>query len=190
MFDSVQYLRYFLLPPAAYGRNSPSSNHYHRGDGCNARAIVCSMQACPRLAESSVSTKEAILLRIFLVDDNAMARAAVKMALQRHPGWVVVGEASDGGQALETFRTYAPQVTVMDFLMPEMNGLDTARRLMERNPNVLILMITSDPSSQLEEQAREAGIKGVCAKGELHRLENAIDAVIHGGTYFSENIAA
>jgi DNA-binding NarL/FixJ family response regulator len=134
--------------------------------------------------------KGAILLRIFLVDDNAMARAAVKMALQQHAGWVVVGEASDGGQALETFRTYAPQVTVMDFLMPEMNGLDTARRLTERNPNVLILMITSDPSSQLEEQAREAGIKGVCAKGELHRLENAIDAVIHGGTYFSENIAA
>src|SRR5579864_2462936 len=89
----------------------------------------------PRLPRVLCQPKRAILLRIFLVDDNAMARAAVKMALQRHPGWVVVGEASDGGQALETFRTYAPQVTVMDFLMPEMNGLDTARRLTERNPN-------------------------------------------------------
>lgn len=119
-----------------------------------------------------------------------MARAAVKMALQQHPDWVVVGEASDGRQALETFRTCAPHVTVMDFLMPELNGLDTARCLTERNPNVLILMITSDPSTQLEEEARLAGIKGVCAKEEMHCLENAIDAVIHGGTYFSEKIAA
>ena len=134
--------------------------------------------------------KGAILLRIFLVDDNAMARAAVKMALQQHSDWVVVGEASDGRQALETFRTCAPHVTVMDFLMPVLNGLDTARRLTERNPNVLILMITSDPSTQLEEEAKLAGIKGVCAKEEMHCLENAIDAVIHGGTYFSENIAA
>jgi DNA-binding NarL/FixJ family response regulator len=134
--------------------------------------------------------KGAILLRIFLVDDNAMARAAVKMALQQHSDWVVVGEASDGRQALETFRTYAPHVTVMDFLMPDLNGLDTARRLTERNPNVLILMITTDPSTQLEEEARLAGIRGVCAKEKMHCLENAIDAVIHGGTYFSEKIAA
>jgi DNA-binding NarL/FixJ family response regulator len=134
--------------------------------------------------------KEAILLRILLVDDNAMARAAIKAALQRHSEWVVVGEACSGEEALETFPLNLPELTVMDFLMPKMNGLEAARHLMERNPDAVILMITTDPSIQLQKEAKGAGIKGVCAKGEMECLENAVDAVIHGGTFFSEKAAA
>ncbi len=130
------------------------------------------------------------MLRIVLVDDNAMARSIIKAALQKNSEWVVVGVACNGRQALETFRRHRPQVTVMDFLMPEMNGLETARQLTKRAPDVLILMITTDPSSQLEAEARKAGIRGVCAKDEMHCLENAIDSVIHGDTYFSEDAAA
>jgi CheY-like chemotaxis protein len=57
-----------------------------------------------------------------------------------------------------------PHLTVMDFLMPIMNGLDAARHLTQRHPDILILMITSDPSRELEVEARAAGIKGLCAK--------------------------
>ncbi len=130
------------------------------------------------------------MLRIFLVDDNAMARAAIKMALQQHLDWVVVGEAANGRQAVETFGDLAPQVTVMDFLMPEMNGLEAARLLTERDPDTRILMITTDPSIQLEEEAKNAGIRGVCAKEEMHCLTQAIDVVMHGGTYFTDGAAA
>lgn len=119
-----------------------------------------------------------------------MARTAVKAALQRHDDWVVVGEASSGRQALETFRRFKPQLTLMDFAMPEMNGLEAARELTERDPGTPILMITSDPSVQLEEEAKKAGIKGVCAKGEMDGLTNAIDAIIGGGSYFREARAA
>jgi DNA-binding NarL/FixJ family response regulator len=148
--------------------------------------------AKPRLrsAVNYAPAEEAVLLRIFLVDDNAMARAALKAALQRRSEWVVVGEANSGRQALETFRRHKPQLTLMDFAMPEMNGLEAARRLTERNPDVRILMITADPSRQLEIEARKAGIKGVCPKDEMRCLENAIDAVIHGGSYFPEEAAA
>jgi DNA-binding NarL/FixJ family response regulator len=134
--------------------------------------------------------KEAIFLRIFLVDDNAMARTAVKAALEQRSEWVVVAEASNGRQALETFRRHRPQLTIMDFAMPEMNGLEASRRLTERNPDVRILMITVDPTRQLEVEARKAGIKGVCPKDEIRCIENAIDAVIRGGTYFPEEAAA
>jgi two-component system nitrate/nitrite response regulator NarL len=134
--------------------------------------------------------KEATLLRIFLVDDNAMARAAIKAALQRHSDWDVVGEACSGPEAVETFPHYRPELTVMDFLMPEMNGLEAARRLTTRNPDALILMITTDPTMQLQVEARSAGIRGVCDKNETHSLEDAIDVVIHGGTYFTEEGAA
>jgi DNA-binding NarL/FixJ family response regulator len=129
------------------------------------------------------------LLRIFLVDDNAMARGAIKAALQRRSEWVVVGEANSGRQALETFRRHKPQLTLMDFAMPEMNGLETARRLAERNPDSPILMITTDPSKQLEIEARKAGIKGVCPKDEMNHLVDAIDTVVGGGSYFSERAA-
>lgn len=119
-----------------------------------------------------------------------MARAAIKGALQQRPDWVVVGEACNGLQAVETFRNYAPQLTVMDFLMPELNGLEAARRLTERDPDIPILMITTDPSFQLEAEAREAGIKGLCAKEEMNCLTNAIETVMGGGTYFSKTLAA
>lgn len=124
------------------------------------------------------------MLRIFLVDDNAMARAAIKESLQQHKDWVVVGEAVNGRQALEKIPQCTPELTVMDFVMPEMNGLEAARYLTERDPEARILMITTDPSSQLEEEARRAGIRGVCAKEALHRLKDAIHAVMLGGTYF------
>ena len=124
------------------------------------------------------------MLRIFLVDDNAMARSAIKDALQQHPDWVVVGEADNGLQAVEKFRDYTPELTLMDFVMPEMNGLEAARCLTERNPTARILMITTDPSNQLEAEARNVGILGVCAKEEMHRLKDAISVVMRGGTYF------
>ena len=130
--------------------------------------------------------EEAILLRIFLVDDNAMARAAVKKSLQQHLDWIVVGEATNGRQAVDTFRDLAPQLTVMDFLMPEMNGLEAARCLTERDPDARILMITTDPSIQLDEAARSAGIRGVCGKEAMQCLAQAIDIVMHGGTYFTQ----
>jgi DNA-binding NarL/FixJ family response regulator len=125
------------------------------------------------------------LLRIFLVDDNAVARNAIKAALQRHWDWVVVAEARDGREALETFSDVRPELTVMDLMMPEINGLEAAGRLTELNPDARILMITTDPSSQLEQEAKQAGIKGVCAKDKMQSLEDAIDVVSQGGTYFS-----
>jgi DNA-binding NarL/FixJ family response regulator len=124
------------------------------------------------------------------VDDNAMARAAIKDALQQHPDRIVVGEADNGRQAVEKFHDYNPQLTVMDFVMPEMNGLEAARRLTERDPQVRILMITTDPSNQLEEEARNAGICGVCAKEQMNRLKDAIDVVMAGGTYFRKEATA
>jgi DNA-binding NarL/FixJ family response regulator len=78
----------------------------------------------------------------------------------------------------------------MDFLMPEMNGLEAARRLTRSNPNILILMITTDPSTELEREAKRAGIRGMCAKDEMHCLVDAIDTLLRGKTYFRLDSAA
>jgi DNA-binding NarL/FixJ family response regulator len=117
------------------------------------------------------------VVRIFIVDDSATARTALKTALQQRSEWVVVGEAFNGRHALETFLDYMPHLTLMDFLMPEMNEVEAARHLTERHPDVLILLVTTDPSRELEREARRAGIKGVCAKNEIHCLVSAVEAV-------------
>ena len=78
----------------------------------------------------------------------------------------------------------------MDFIMPKMNGIDAARHLTSRYPDVLILMVTTDPSKELELEAKRAGIKGLCARGGMKCLLKAAEAVMDGGTYFSESAAA
>jgi DNA-binding NarL/FixJ family response regulator len=108
------------------------------------------------------------LVRIFIVDDSATARAALKSALEQRSDWIVVGEACNGHHALATFHLHTPHLTLMDFIMPQMNGLETARHLASRHPGVLILMVTTDPSKQLEIEARRAGIKGLCPKNQIH----------------------
>jgi DNA-binding NarL/FixJ family response regulator len=130
------------------------------------------------------------VIHIFLVDDSAMMRALLRASLERREGWVVVGEACNGRHALETFQNHMPHVTVMDYLMPEMDGLEASRHLTRRHPDVLILMVTTDPSRQLQEEARKLGIKGLCPKSQMHCLLQAVEAVVKGGTYFRHEGAA
>ena len=130
------------------------------------------------------------MVRIFIVDDSAAARAAFKAVLEQRSEWVVVGEALDGHHALDTFHLHTPHLTLMDFMMPKMNGLEAARHLTQRHPGALILMVTTDPSKKLELEARRAGIKGLCGKYEMASLLEAVETVMNGGTYFSENAAA
>jgi len=124
------------------------------------------------------------LVRIFLVDDNATVRSHLRAMLEQRPEWVVVGEASNGRDAVKAFHEHKPDVTVMDFMMPEMDGLEAARKLRQQEPEAPILMVTVDPSQQLETEAKKAGIKGVCPKAHVWSLLAAIEALLRGRTYF------
>jgi DNA-binding NarL/FixJ family response regulator len=130
------------------------------------------------------------MIRIFIVDDNALIRSHLRTLLEQHSDWVVVGEASNGRDAIADCHELNPDVTVMDFLMPEMDGLEASRQLTRQEPQIPILMVTVDPSRQLEVEARKAGIKGVCAKTQIWNLADAVEALAGGGTYFSPAIAA
>jgi DNA-binding NarL/FixJ family response regulator len=126
------------------------------------------------------------VVRILLVDDNPMIRSCLRSVLEKHKDkdWHVVGEAKDGRHAVEKWNELSPQLTVMDFVMPEMNGLEASRQLAERHPESPILMITVDPSTQLEEEARKAGVKGLVPKSDLTSLIEAIEELLKGRTYF------
>jgi DNA-binding NarL/FixJ family response regulator len=124
------------------------------------------------------------VVRIFLVEDNVMIRTHLRQVLEKTKGWAVVGEAENGRSALETWEAHSPNVTVMDFLMPEMDGLRAGRRLSRQHPDSPVLMVTIDPSRQLEQEAKKAGIKGLCQKADVRSILKAVEALLQGGTYF------
>lgn len=130
------------------------------------------------------------MVRIFLVEDNAMMRAYLRAALERPRNWTVVGEAENGRRALETWGEHTPSVTVMDFVMPEMSGLEAGRSLSKQHPESPVLMITIDPSRQLEEEAKKAGIKGLVQKADIGSVLKAVETLMKGGTYFHRGVAA
>jgi DNA-binding NarL/FixJ family response regulator len=130
------------------------------------------------------------VVRIFLVEDNAMMRAYLRAALERPRNWTVVGEAENGRRALETWDEHAPSVTVMDFVMPEMSGLEAGRSLSKQHPESPVLMVTIDPSPQLEEEAKKAGIKGLVQKADIGSVLKAVETLVKGGTYFHREVAA
>jgi DNA-binding NarL/FixJ family response regulator len=125
------------------------------------------------------------VVRILVVDDNAMIRSCLRTVLEKRDEWVVVGEAEDGRRALEKWNEHSPQLTVMDFVMPEMNGLEASRQLAKRHQGAPILMVTIDPSQQLEREARKAGVKGLVMKSDLASLMNGVEALLKGKTYFN-----
>jgi DNA-binding NarL/FixJ family response regulator len=77
----------------------------------------------------------------------------------------------------------------MDFVMPGMDGLSAGRSLSQRHPESPVLMITIDPSAQLEKEAKKAGIKGLCQKADVRSILKAIEALLKGGTYFQTELA-
>ena len=129
------------------------------------------------------------MVRIFLVEDNAIMRAHLRAALEKPKDWTVVGEAKDGRDAIKKWSKHVPNVTVMDFVMPEMDGLEAGRSLARQHPESPVLMITIDPSRQLGEEAKRAGIKGLCQKADIRSILKAVEALLRGETYFQRDFA-
>jgi DNA-binding NarL/FixJ family response regulator len=119
-----------------------------------------------------------------------MMRAYLRTVLEKPNDWTVVGEAEDGRRALETWNEHTPNVTVMDFVMPRMDGLEAGRNMSAQHPESPVLMVTIDPSPQLEDEAKKAGIKGLVAKSDVGSILKAVEALIRGGTYFKVRLAA
>jgi len=124
------------------------------------------------------------LVRILVVDDNPAVRHYLRALLEQQSAWQVCGEARTGREALERVEKNPPDMILLDFQMPDLNGLDVARQLTRFFPEIPILMITIHLSRQLAEEARRVGIRGACAKSDVSSIVEAVDALLHAGTYF------
>jgi DNA-binding NarL/FixJ family response regulator len=126
----------------------------------------------------------ASLVRILVVDDNPAVRHYLRALLEQQTAWQVCDEARTGEEALQRVKKNPPDMILLDFQMPDLNGLDVARQISEIFPEIPILMVTIHLSRQLAEAARRAGIRGACAKSDVGSIVQAVDALLHAGTYF------
>ena len=124
------------------------------------------------------------LTRILLVDDNPAVRRYLRAVLEQQDFWQVMGEARTGAEALHMVLTSPPDLVVLDYQMPDLNGVDVAKQISELFPGIPILMVTLHLSKQLAEAAKEAGVRGACAKQDIGSVVEAVDVLLHNKTYF------
>jgi DNA-binding NarL/FixJ family response regulator len=127
---------------------------------------------------------EISVVRILVADDSPAIRRCLRGLLHQHDDWVVCDEASNGKEAIERFQQAKPDLIVIDFQMPEMNGLDAARCIVNLSPKTPILMVTIHLSKQLSEEAKRVGIRGTCAKADIDSVVEAVGALLRQETYF------
>ena len=116
--------------------------------------------------------------RFLIVDDSALVRRSLRTVLQANPEWEICGEAADGSTAVDMFRKLQPHVVILDFQMPGINGIETARRMSEIAPAVPIVLFTQHASTDLEKHAKEVGIRSVVSKTDAFPMVGMIEALI------------
>ena len=127
--------------------------------------------------------------RILLADDHCIVRQGLRAWIER-AGFEVVGEASDGAEALKLARTLKPDVAVFDLMMPTMSGLDAARQILATDGNVPIILLTMHTEEHHVAAALRAGVRGYVLKTQAAEdLIQAIREVIRNRTYLSPGVA-
>ncbi len=130
------------------------------------------------------------MIRILIVDDHGIVRAGLRLLLNRIAGIEVVGEASDGREAVRLAETLAPNIVLIDIAMPLLNGLEAARQISGDNPRIGIIVLSMYMDESYILRAIDAGAKGYLIKDNADdELEAAIRSVAAGRPFFSKVIA-
>jgi DNA-binding NarL/FixJ family response regulator len=124
------------------------------------------------------------MTRILIADDSLPVRCGLRTLVGLNSDWHVCGEAVDGADAVEKAHQLAPDLILMDFAMPQMDGIQAARKIAESGTDIPILLFTLNLSPQIMELARNAGLRGAISKAEISKLPYAIKALQRGETFF------
>jgi len=129
-------------------------------------------------------------MRVLLAEDHQIVRQGLRGLLEK-AGHEVVGEASDGHEALRLTRTLSPDIVVLDLSMPRLNGLDAAAEIRRSSPEIKTILLTMFTDKAYVLQAMKVGAKGYVLKTEAAEdLIRAIREISRGETYLSPGVAA
>lgn len=129
-------------------------------------------------------------IRVLLVDDHALVREGIRSLLQLHSDIDVVGEASDGKEAIQKTRELAPDVVVMDISMPTMGGIEATRQIIKENATAKIVVLSRHDNLSYARSLLEAGAAGYVPKKAVStELAAAIRAVYTGEVFLYPSVA-
>jgi DNA-binding NarL/FixJ family response regulator len=129
-------------------------------------------------------------ITVLLVDDHSLVRRGFRRILEDAPDIEVVGEASDGEEAIRLADQLKPQLIVMDCALPGTSGLTATKRILEKNPEIAILMLSMHSEDTLVRQALQAGARGYILKSAVDmELVTAVRKVAAGETVLDPQVA-
>ncbi len=129
-------------------------------------------------------------LRILIADDHSMIRQGLAAIIEERSNWELCGQAENGRQAVELSLKLHPDLVVLDITMPELNGLDAARKIRAALPRVQILIQTMHESDALTQEVLSSGARGYLLKSDAPQmLSQAIEALAAGRTFFTPKIS-
>ncbi|HVL65386.1 MAG TPA: response regulator transcription factor [Actinomycetota bacterium] len=130
-------------------------------------------------------------VRVVLVDDHDLLRRGIRMMLETEEGIEVVGEAADGDAALRLVEDEAPDVVIMDVVMPGKDGIDATKEIKDRHPNVGVVVLSGHDERQFVFDALKAGASGYLLKtSDLDEVVTTVKAVARGEASLDPNLAS
>src|SRR5215472_9088588 len=124
-------------------------------------------------------------VKILIADDDAAIRRLLRRLIENHAGWSVCGDAADGQDAVGKAAQLSPDVVVLDLAMPQMNGLQAARKISRNLPDVPLLLLTvQQVSKELTREAAHAGFKGAVSKNTGSEVVRAIEILLKHENFF------
>jgi two-component system, NarL family, response regulator NreC len=129
-------------------------------------------------------------IRILPADDHGIVRQGLRFLLERQPGMEVVGEASDGREAVQMAEAVRPDVVIMDIAMPLLNGIEATAQMLKHDPRIGVIILSMHSDEDYLVSALNAGAKGYLLKESAEvDLVKAIQSVARGTPFFSPEVA-
>lgn len=129
-------------------------------------------------------------IKILLADDHTIVRQGLKLILAAHHDLEVVGEAANGREAVEMAATLKPDIVLMDVAMPELNGIEATRRIVQATPRLRVLVLSMHKEAVYVREILKAGARGYILKDAIDtELVNAVRSVARGDGYISPAVS-
>lgn len=130
------------------------------------------------------------MLRILLADDHDLTRSGLRYLLEKQNGWQVCGDSVNGRIAVIMAEKLHPDIAILDVTMPELNGLEAARRILKIEPRTKILIYTLHETEQIIVDSLEAGAHGIVLKSDAgENMVMAVENISRGRMFFTSRVA-